>query len=370
MPYWNARGRVSARPPGPPRGARRRARRPLDREGERVLAADAGVRHRVLLGRRLVAPRPRRRSAASSTWACSPRSTARTSCGARARRDPQRLHARGDPGDAAAGGDLLRRARGDGGVPRRRGGAGDLATQQRRARRSRRTRSAERRADRLRRARRDGHADRPRRCSTAAMRRSFTTRRASAARPAVRGAARSPRRARRRGRRGGDRASSACRRPRSCGGRCGEVGLAGGGAMRTFVDLSTTGRWSTTEAIAAGLAARRHRRPRRAGQRRRRRCRRTHAGGHGARATRRCSSACGRCWRCSATNVFHVGAAPGQGQTAKLLNNLLSATAVAITSEALTLGVRRGLDPATLLEVFNAGTGRNTATSHKFPRTC
>ena len=66
-------------------------------------------------------------------------------------------------------------------------------------------------------------------------------------------------------------------------------------------------------------------------------------------------------------NVFHVGATPGQGQTAKLLNNLLSATALAITSEAVTFGVTAGLDPATLLEVFNAGTGRNTATATKFP---
>jgi 2-hydroxy-3-oxopropionate reductase len=65
--------------------------------------------------------------------------------------------------------------------------------------------------------------------------------------------------------------------------------------------------------------------------------------------------------------VFHVGSVPGQGQTVKLLNNLLSATALAVTSEALTFGVSAGLDPATLLEVFNAGTGRNTATSQKFP---
>ena len=61
---------------------------------------------------------------------------------------------------------------------------------------------------------------------------------------------------------------------------------------------------------------------------------------------------------------------PGQGQTVKLLNNLLSATALAVTSEALTFGVGAGLDPATLLEVFNAGTGRNTATSQKFPAQC
>jgi 3-hydroxyisobutyrate dehydrogenase-like beta-hydroxyacid dehydrogenase len=66
-------------------------------------------------------------------------------------------------------------------------------------------------------------------------------------------------------------------------------------------------------------------------------------------------------------SVFHVGSVPGQGQTVKLLNNLLSATALAVTSEAMTFGVSAGLDPATLLEVFNAGSGRNTATSQKFP---
>ncbi|HXH95978.1 MAG TPA: NAD(P)-dependent oxidoreductase [Gaiellaceae bacterium] len=67
-------------------------------------------------------------------------------------------------------------------------------------------------------------------------------------------------------------------------------------------------------------------------------------------------------------SVFHVGSEPGQGQLAKLLNNLLSATAVAITSEAVVFGVQAGLDPAVLLEVFSAGSGRNTATTDKFPK--
>jgi len=67
-------------------------------------------------------------------------------------------------------------------------------------------------------------------------------------------------------------------------------------------------------------------------------------------------------------HVFHVGETPGQGQMAKLLNNLLSATAMAITSEAVALGAECGLEPATLLGVFNAGSGRNTATADKFPK--
>ena len=63
-----------------------------------------------------------------------------------------------------------------------------------------------------------------------------------------------------------------------------------------------------------------------------------------------------------------VGDAPGQGQALKLLNNFLSATAMAATAEAMALGVKAGLDPAVMLEVFNASSGRNTATSDKFPR--
>jgi 3-hydroxyisobutyrate dehydrogenase-like beta-hydroxyacid dehydrogenase len=66
--------------------------------------------------------------------------------------------------------------------------------------------------------------------------------------------------------------------------------------------------------------------------------------------------------------IFYVGTKPGQGQTMKLLNNLLSATAMAISSEAVVMGVKAGLDPAQIVEVINAGTGRNSATVDKFPK--
>lgn len=65
---------------------------------------------------------------------------------------------------------------------------------------------------------------------------------------------------------------------------------------------------------------------------------------------------------------YHVGEQAGQAQTMKLVNNLLSATAIAITSEAMTMGVKGGLDPRRMLEVINAGSGRNSATQDKFPR--
>jgi 3-hydroxyisobutyrate dehydrogenase len=66
--------------------------------------------------------------------------------------------------------------------------------------------------------------------------------------------------------------------------------------------------------------------------------------------------------------VFHLGETAGQAQTMKLANNLLSAAAVAVSSEALVMGVKAGLDPTLMLAVINAGSGRNSATQDKFPR--
>ncbi|MGB3351819.1 MAG: NAD(P)-dependent oxidoreductase [Mycobacterium sp.] len=65
---------------------------------------------------------------------------------------------------------------------------------------------------------------------------------------------------------------------------------------------------------------------------------------------------------------FRLGERVGMAQTMKLINNLLSATALAVTGEALVLGVKAGLDPEAMLEVINAGSGANTASKDKFPR--
>jgi len=62
-----------------------------------------------------------------------------------------------------------------------------------------------------------------------------------------------------------------------------------------------------------------------------------------------------------------VGDRPGLGQALKLANNFLSATALAATSEAVAFGTSLGLDMATMVEVLNASSGNNTATSDKFP---
>ena len=66
--------------------------------------------------------------------------------------------------------------------------------------------------------------------------------------------------------------------------------------------------------------------------------------------------------------LFFVGKLPGQGQTMKLLNNLLSATAMAISSEAVVMGVKAGLDARQIIDVINAGTGKNSATEDKIPK--
>jgi 3-hydroxyisobutyrate dehydrogenase len=65
---------------------------------------------------------------------------------------------------------------------------------------------------------------------------------------------------------------------------------------------------------------------------------------------------------------FHVGPKPGQGQAVKILNNYLSATALAATCEAALFGVQQGLDLAQIVDVINVSSGRSTASSDKFPR--
>ena len=128
---------------------------------------------------------------------------------------------------------------------------------------------------------------------------------------------------------------------------CGEDGLVHGRGIRTFVDLSTTGA-SVAEEVAAALAG--------AGI--------AHldapvsGGVAGADARTLTIMASGPQDVFTAVRpllevlgqkIFWVGPAPGQGQLAKLLNNLLSATALAITSEAMAFGVSAGLDPDIVL---------------------
>lgn len=66
--------------------------------------------------------------------------------------------------------------------------------------------------------------------------------------------------------------------------------------------------------------------------------------------------------------LFFMGETPGAAQTMKLANNLLAAAALAVSSEAVVMGVKAGLDPKVMLDVINAGSGRNSATEDKFPK--
>ena len=66
--------------------------------------------------------------------------------------------------------------------------------------------------------------------------------------------------------------------------------------------------------------------------------------------------------------VFFISEKPGAGQTMKLANNYLSATAMVATCEAVVMGVKSGLDPAVMIDVINSGSGLNTASRDKFPK--
>ncbi|MFF5289662.1 NAD(P)-dependent oxidoreductase [Paractinoplanes globisporus] len=59
--------------------------------------------------------------------------------------------------------------------------------------------------------------------------------------------------------------------------------------------------------------------------------------------------------------------AVGSGHAVKALNNLLSATHLLVTCEAMLAGERFGLDPATMLEIFNGSSGRSGSTENKWP---
>lgn len=142
--------------------------------------------------------------------------------------------------------------------------------------------------------------------------------------------------------------------------------LVGGAALRTYVDLSTTGPAVSEEVgellAAAGIG-----------------CvdAPVSGGPAGAEAGTLTMMLAGDA-RAIATarpvvetlarSLFVVGDTPGQGQTVKVINNLLSASAIAITGEAVALGAKAGIDPATLLDVVHVSSGASNAASTKFPQ--
>lgn len=144
----------------------------------------------------------------------------------------------------------------------------------------------------------------------------------------------------------------------------GPDGLASGGAMRVFVDLSTTGPRAEADVaralkekgvdtvdcpVSGGVA--------------------------GARKGTLAMMAAGRTevfetvkpMLLNLGKVFHVGQEPGMAQTMKVINNMASVAALAISSEVMVMGAKAGLDADVMIDVLNAGSGRNSATTDKIP---
>ncbi|HLT01034.1 MAG TPA: NAD(P)-dependent oxidoreductase, partial [Geminicoccaceae bacterium] len=145
----------------------------------------------------------------------------------------------------------------------------------------------------------------------------------------------------------------------------GEGGIAQGNRVETLIDLSTTGP-GTAKRVAEGLAGRRIQwvdAP-------------VSGGVKGAEdGTLAVMVSCPKATLEAIRpilevfgKVFFVGEQPGLAQVAKLGNNLLAAAALVISSEALAMGVKAGVDPKVMIDIINAGSGRNSATQDKFPR--
>lgn len=66
-------------------------------------------------------------------------------------------------------------------------------------------------------------------------------------------------------------------------------------------------------------------------------------------------------------NLFYMGGI-GSGHAVKAINNFLSATSLAATSEAIILAEKLGLSPQRVVEVLQVSTGRSYSTELKFPK--
>lgn len=144
----------------------------------------------------------------------------------------------------------------------------------------------------------------------------------------------------------------------------GPDGLANGGKLRVVIDLSTTGPRVAAE-LADGLAAKNIAAVD---------CPVSGGVAGAVKGSLALMTACPRPLFDEFLPILqqlgkpvHVGEKPGMAQMMKVINNLMSVTALAISSEALVLGAKAGLDPDVMIEVFNMGSGRNSATMDKIP---
>lgn len=144
-----------------------------------------------------------------------------------------------------------------------------------------------------------------------------------------------------------------------------EDGLIAGGKIKRYVDLSTTGA-VTARAVAAALSEKGIA------------CLDCPVSGgvSGAEAgtlslmqsgDQSVAAALKPAFAAIGENPFFIGEAPGLGQTMKVANNYLSATANIACAEALVMGVKAGIDPAVMLDVINASSGRSDVSEIRYP---
>jgi 2-hydroxy-3-oxopropionate reductase len=155
---------------------------------------------------------------------------------------------------------------------------------------------------------------------------------------------------------------------------CEEVALATGGvaagkAIEIYIETSTLG-LTAIEAIAAGLAAHKIQfldNPIVGG-----------GGGAGVAEGKMATITAGPrdafariepILKSLTRNVFYAGEKPGLAQVCKCVNAALAITGLTIACEAMVMGVKAGVDPKLLLDIVNAGSGRNVTTKERFART-
>lgn len=66
--------------------------------------------------------------------------------------------------------------------------------------------------------------------------------------------------------------------------------------------------------------------------------------------------------------LFFCGEGAGLAQIMKLANNMVAAAVIVLSSEVIAMGTKAGLNPRQMCEIINSGSGRNSATQDKFPR--
>jgi 2-hydroxy-3-oxopropionate reductase len=145
----------------------------------------------------------------------------------------------------------------------------------------------------------------------------------------------------------------------------GAQGVLHGGAARAVIDLSTTGP-QAAEQLAQGLQARGIQAVD---------CPVSGGVTGAARGTLSLMAAAPRASYEALQPVLaalgrarYIGERPGMAQMMKVINNLVSVTALAVTSETMVLGVKAGLDPDVMIEAINAGSGRSNSSEDKIPK--